>query len=62
MGLPRPAYRNQSRQELGGKKLHMAAVDVRAECRKYAQKFLDLQRPQFKRIGVFGRFDSPTPR
>src|SRR5712664_3816374 len=46
-------------QMLGGKKLKMAAVDVRAECRKYAEKFLDLQRSQFKRIGVFGRFDQP---
>jgi isoleucyl-tRNA synthetase len=46
-------------QMLGGKKLQMAAVDVRAECRKYAEKFLDLQRSQFKRIGVFGRFDQP---
>src|SRR6266481_8119384 len=36
-------------QMLGGKKLQMAAVDVRAECRKYAEKFLDLQRSQFKR-------------
>ena len=46
-------------QMLGGKKLQMAAVDVRSECRKYAEKFLDLQRSQFKRIGVFGRFDQP---
>ncbi len=46
-------------QMLGGKKLQMAAVAVRAECRKYAEKFLDLQRSQFKRIGVFGRFDRP---
>jgi isoleucyl-tRNA synthetase len=46
-------------KELGGKKLQMAATAVRAECRKYAQKFLDLQRNQFKRIGVFGRFDRP---
>ncbi|HTW57456.1 MAG TPA: isoleucine--tRNA ligase [Terriglobales bacterium] len=46
-------------KELGGKKLQMKATDVRAECRKYAQKFLDLQRTQFKRIGVFGRFDRP---
>jgi len=46
-------------KELGGKKLQMKASDVRAECRKYAQKFLDLQRTQFKRIGVFGRFDRP---
>ena len=31
-------------KELGGKKLQMRPTDVRAECRKYAQKFLDLQR------------------
>jgi isoleucyl-tRNA synthetase len=46
-------------QLLGGKKLQMQKLDVRAECRKYAQKYLDLQREQFKRIGVFGRFDEP---
>ena len=46
-------------KELGGKKLQMRPTDVRAECRKYAQKFLDLQRMQFKRIGVFGRFERP---
>ena len=46
-------------QMLGGKKLQMKAVDVRSECRKYAEKFLDLQRSQFKRIGVFGRWDNP---
>ena len=46
-------------KELGGKKLQMRPIDVRAACRKYAQKFLDLQRNQFKRIGVFGRFDRP---
>jgi isoleucyl-tRNA synthetase len=46
-------------KELGGKKLEMHPTDVRAECRKYAQKFLDLQRQQFKRIGVFGRFEKP---
>ncbi len=46
-------------KELGGKKLQMRPNDVRAECRKYAQKYLDLQRTQFKRIGVFGRFNRP---
>src|SRR6202043_4205942 len=34
-------------------------TDVRLACRKYAEKFLDLQRGQFKRIGVFGRWDRP---
>jgi isoleucyl-tRNA synthetase len=46
-------------QQLGGKKLQMKPVDVRLACRKYAEKYLDLQRQQFKRIGVFGRFDQP---
>jgi isoleucyl-tRNA synthetase len=46
-------------QQLGGKKLQMKPTDVRLECRKYAQKFLDLQREQFKRMGVFGRWDNP---
>ncbi|HVI08228.1 MAG TPA: isoleucine--tRNA ligase [Candidatus Binatia bacterium] len=46
-------------KELGGKKLQMRPNDVRAACRKYAQKYLDLQREQFKRIGVFGRFERP---
>src|SRR5437660_8203820 len=46
-------------QHLGGKKLQMKPVDVRLECRKYAQKYLDLQREQFKRLGVIGRFDKP---
>ncbi len=46
-------------KELGGRKLQMPAVEVRAECRRYAEKYLDLQRTQFKRIGVFGRFDRP---
>jgi isoleucyl-tRNA synthetase len=46
-------------QALGGKKLQMKATDVRLECRKYAQKFLDLQTSQFKRIGVFGRWERP---
>ncbi len=46
-------------QMLGGKKLRMKPVEVRNECRRYAEKYLDLQRQQFKRIGVFGRFDRP---
>jgi isoleucyl-tRNA synthetase len=46
-------------QMLGGKKLQMKPVEVRRECRKYAEKYLDLQRQQFKRIGVFGRWDEP---
>src|SRR5215467_12982696 len=46
-------------ESLGRKKLEMAPLEVRQACRKYATKFLDLQREQFKRLGVFGRFDQP---
>jgi isoleucyl-tRNA synthetase len=46
-------------KELGGKKLQMHPSEVRDACRKYAEKYLDLQREQFKRIGVFGRWNDP---
>jgi isoleucyl-tRNA synthetase len=46
-------------EKLGGKKLEMDPVDVRKACREYAAKFIDLQRSQFKRLGVLGRWDKP---
>src|SRR5438067_8349888 len=46
-------------ESLGRKKLELQPIQVRTACREYAQKYLDLQRQQFKRIGVFGRFDNP---
>jgi isoleucyl-tRNA synthetase len=46
-------------EKLGGKKLEMDPVAVRRACREYAAKFIDLQRSQFKRLGVFGRWDKP---
>ena len=46
-------------EQLGRKKLEMPAVSVRRACREYAQKYVDLQRSQFQRIGVFGRWDDP---
>ncbi len=46
-------------ESLGRKKLEMAALDVRKACRKYAEKYLDLQREQFKRLGVLGRWSQP---
>jgi isoleucyl-tRNA synthetase len=46
-------------EQLGGKKLEMDPVAVRQACREYAGKYVDLQRSQFKRLGVFGRWDKP---
>src|ERR1700733_6041986 len=46
-------------EKLGGKKLEMPVIAVRRACREYAAKFIDLQRSQFKRLGVFGRWETP---
>ncbi|WP_348269006.1 isoleucine--tRNA ligase [Edaphobacter paludis] len=46
-------------EQLGRKKLEMDPLAVRKACRDYAQKYVDLQRTQFERIGVFGRWDKP---
>ncbi|MGC2108669.1 MAG: isoleucine--tRNA ligase [Candidatus Korobacteraceae bacterium] len=45
--------------QLGRKKLDLDPLAVREECRKYAQKYLDLQRSQFKRLGILGRWEQP---
>lgn len=45
--------------ELGRKKLQLDPLQVREECRKYAQKYLDLQRSQFIRLGGLGRWFQP---
>ena len=46
-------------RELGKKKREMSKADIREECRKYALKFVDLQREEFKRLGVFGQWGDP---
>ena len=46
-------------EQLGRKKLEMDPVQVRRACREYAQKYLDLQREQFIRLGIFGRWATP---
>jgi len=45
--------------ELGVKKAQMSTAQIRASCRKYAEKFVNLQREGFKRLGVFGRWNDP---
>ena len=46
-------------QELGAKKARMHPAEIRQECRKYAAKYVELHRRDFKRLGVFGRWDDP---
>jgi isoleucyl-tRNA synthetase len=44
---------------LGEKKKRMSVIAVRNECRDYALKFIDIQRQEFKRLGIFGEWDKP---
>src|SRR5579863_10723045 len=44
---------------LGSKKAKMTIAQIRAECRQYAQKYVDIQRRDFVRLGIFGRWDNP---
>jgi isoleucyl-tRNA synthetase len=46
-------------QELGRKKLDMSQVEIRRYCREYAEKFIGIQRGEFKRLGVLGEWQNP---
>ena len=46
-------------KELNKTKHEVDQVDFRKGARKYAKKFLDLQRSQFKRLGTLGEWDNP---
>ncbi|MFC2164802.1 isoleucine--tRNA ligase, partial [Acidobacteriota bacterium] len=46
-------------QLLGDKKKDMSLIEIREECKKYATKYMGIQREQFKRLGVFGEWEEP---
>ncbi|HIL25689.1 MAG TPA: isoleucine--tRNA ligase [Verrucomicrobia bacterium] len=45
-------FRKEKRQDA-------TAADIRKACEAYARKYIDIQREQFKRLGVFGDWDNP---
>jgi isoleucyl-tRNA synthetase len=45
--------------EIGEKKKDLSLADIRRLCRQYAEKFIDIQREEFKRLGVMGDWDDP---
>lgn len=47
-------------EQLGTKKAGMSKVAIRRECRKYAEKFVDVQRKGFKRLEILGNGRVPT--
>ncbi|MGA2532984.1 MAG: isoleucine--tRNA ligase [Candidatus Aminicenantales bacterium] len=46
-------------KQLGPKKASMTTDEIRNECRQYALKFIDIQRNEFKRLGILGAWDKP---
>ena len=46
-------------KDLGAKKREMSPVAFRQACRAYAEKYLDIQRSEFVRLGVMGDWDHP---
>ncbi len=46
-------------KKLGSKKKDMTPAEIRRKCREYAERFVTIQRDEFKRFGVFGEWDNP---
>jgi len=46
-------------KKLGSKKREMSPADIRRACREFANHFIDLQREDFIRLGVFGDWFHP---
>jgi isoleucyl-tRNA synthetase len=55
-GLP---IEHQVDRELGEKAREVPIPEKRRLCRAYAQRFIDIQREEFKRLGVLGNWDDP---
>lgn len=55
-GLP---IEHQVDKKLGSKKETTPLLDKRKLCREYAERFVSIQRDEFKRLGVLGDWDDP---
>ncbi|MCD4707044.1 MAG: isoleucine--tRNA ligase [Candidatus Sabulitectum sp.] len=45
--------------DAGKERASLSMMEIRKRCREYAAGFVDVQREEFKRLGVFGRWDIP---
>jgi isoleucyl-tRNA synthetase len=55
-GLP---IEHQVDKNLGPRKATTPIIEKRRLCREYAERFLNIQREEFKRLGVFGDWSGP---
>ncbi|MCX7816543.1 MAG: isoleucine--tRNA ligase [Syntrophales bacterium] len=55
-GLP---IEHQVDKEIGGEKNRISQAEKRQLCRAYAERFVNIQRDEFKRLGCFGDWENP---
>lgn len=55
-GLP---IEHKVSKEMGEKMKDLSVAELREECRDYALKYVDRQREQFKRLGIWGEWENP---
>ncbi len=55
-GLP---IEHEVDKKLGSRKREMSVGEIRHACREYATRFVSIQRDEFVRLGVLGRWDDP---
>ena len=58
-GLPIEWKIEEQYRAKGKNKDEVPVAEFRKECRDFAQKWLDIQREEFKRLGVMGDWDNP---
>ena len=46
-------------RKLGASKKNLTQLQIRKACREHAQKFVGIQRTEFKRLGCLGRWENP---
>ena len=54
-----PIENKVEKEELGGQKDKVSPAEFRKMCRAWATRYVDVNRRDFKRIGVFGQWDKP---
>ncbi|MGH9864133.1 MAG: class I tRNA ligase family protein, partial [Candidatus Acidiferrales bacterium] len=55
-GLP---IETKVEKDLGGRKDTVSAAEFRRMCRQFATKYIDSNRRDFKRLGIFGQWEKP---
>ncbi|MCF6149588.1 MAG: isoleucine--tRNA ligase [Candidatus Kuenenia sp.] len=55
-GLP---IEHRVMQEIGDEVKNLTKTEIRKKCKKYAEKFVNIQKKQFKALGVLGDWEQP---